>query len=194
MKHMNNFSNRMICGDCVEVMKQLPAKSISVVVTDPPYLVNYRSREGRSYPNDDNDRWLAPAFAQMYRVLKPNSFCVSFYGWHKAETFLQAWQRAGFTAVGHIVFVKDYATQERFVRYAHEAVYVLAKGRPRKPDIRLKDTLPWTYSRNELHPTQKPLLAVIPLILAFSTVGDVVLDPFAGSGTTAVAAKLLDRR
>ena len=44
-----------------------------------------------------------------------------------------------------------------------------------------------------LHPTQKPVMAMLPLLLAFSRIGDIVLDPFAGSGTTAVAAKQLGR-
>lgn len=54
--------------------------------------------------------------------------------------------------------------------------------------------LPWRYSGNRLHPTQKPLIAVWPLIKALSQPGDLVLDPFVGSGTTAVAAALLGRR
>jgi site-specific DNA-methyltransferase (adenine-specific) len=44
-----------------------------------------------------------------------------------------------------------------------------------------------------LHPTQKPVGALLPLIMAFSQVGDVVLDPFAGSGSTAVAAEISGR-
>jgi len=54
--------------------------------------------------------------------------------------------------------------------------------------------LPWRYSGNRLHPTQKPLIALWPLIKAISRPGDLVLDPFAGSGTTALAAAQLGRR
>ena len=54
--------------------------------------------------------------------------------------------------------------------------------------------LPWRYAGNELHPTQKPVMALLPLIMAFSQQHDIVLDPFAGSGTTAVAAETLGRR
>jgi hypothetical protein len=42
--------------------------------------------------NDDNGAWLQPAFTQMYRLLKPGSFCVSFYGWSKADRFIAAWR------------------------------------------------------------------------------------------------------
>ena len=96
--------------------------------------------------------------------------------------------------VGHLVWVKNYHSNERFVRYSHEAAYLLAKGEPEKPQTALRDVLDWTYTGDELHPTQKPVMALLPVILAFSKVGDIVLDPFSGSGTTAVAARSLGRR
>ena len=77
------FVNRIIPGDCIEVMRQMPDRSVDFIATDPPYLVNYEDRSGRRVANDDRDGWLAPAFAQMYRVLKYNRFAVSFYGWNK---------------------------------------------------------------------------------------------------------------
>ncbi|MDP2660002.1 MAG: DNA methyltransferase [Dehalococcoidia bacterium] len=52
----------------------------------------------------------------------------------------------------------------------------------------------WRYTGNRLHPTQKPVEALQPLIGTYSRPGDVVLDPFAGSGSTAVAARQLGRR
>jgi site-specific DNA-methyltransferase (adenine-specific) len=175
-------------------MREMPAASVDLVVTDPPYLVDYRSRDGRRYPNDDNDRWLAPAFAEVARILKRDRFCVSFYGWHKADRFLTAWKAAGLQPVGHFVWTKDYHSQERFVRYSHESAYLLAKGNPPRPRIALRDVLDWHYTGDTLHPTQKPVMAILPLILAYSQVGDIVLDPFAGSGTTAIAAATLGRR
>ncbi len=58
----------------------------------------------------------------------------------------------------------------------------------------LPSVLEWQYTGNTLHPSQKPLLAVLPLILAYSGKGDIVLDPFAGSGTIPVAAFLSGRQ
>ena len=81
MKSFHEFVNRIIPGDCVEVMRQMPTGSVDFIATDPPYLVGYTSRDGRSVANDKTDEWLLPAVMQMYRVLKYNSFCVSFYGW-----------------------------------------------------------------------------------------------------------------
>jgi site-specific DNA-methyltransferase (adenine-specific) len=56
----------------------VPEASVDFILTDPLYITRYRSRDGRSVPNDNNNAWLKPAFAEMYRVLKPGSFAVSF--------------------------------------------------------------------------------------------------------------------
>ena len=194
MKTIHEFVNRIITGDCVEVMKEIPSASIDFISTDPPYLVRYTSRDDRSIANDDNSNWLMPAFAQMYRVLKYDRFLLCFYGWNKVDRFFAAWRAAGFYPVGHLVWVKDYHSNERYVRYSHESAYLLAKGNPPKPSIALSDVLEWKYTGDELHPTQKPVMALLPVILAFSHVGDLILDPFAGSGTTAVASQELGRR
>jgi site-specific DNA-methyltransferase (adenine-specific) len=196
MKPILSFVNRIHTGDCIDVMQEMPSHSVDCVITDPPYLVNYKSSDGRGYRNDNpqDDSWLKPVFAQVYRVLKQDTFCVSFYGYFKAEAFLAAWRQAGFDPIGHFVWVKPYASAEKFVRYYHEQAYLLAKGSPSKPKHRLPDVLEWRYTGNELHPTQKPVMAILPLVMAFSAKGDIVLDPFAGSGTTAVAAQELGRR
>ncbi|MGC7144772.1 MULTISPECIES: DNA methyltransferase [unclassified Ochrobactrum] len=83
------------------------------ILTDPPYLVNYRDRGGRTVANYDNARWLKPAFNQMHRVLKDGGFAVSFYGWNKVDLFMDAWKAAGFRVVGHIVFRKQYMRHRR---------------------------------------------------------------------------------
>lgn len=184
----NPLRNSIQQGDCIEVMRQMPAGSVDFILTDPPYLVRYKSRDGRSIANDDNADWLAPAAREMYRVLKPDSLCVSFYGWTQTDRFMSAWRAAGFRIVGHIVFRKRYASRARFVSYTHESAYVLAKGRPVLPENPPADVIDFPYSGNRLHPTQKPVAALTPLIEAFCPEGGLVLDPFCGSGSTLVAA------
>ena len=185
---------RVTCGDCIDVMRTMPWASVDFILTDPPYLVNYRDRSGRSVTNDDNDAWLKPAFRQMYRVLRPDSLCVSFYGWNKVDTFMAAWREAGFDIVGHIVFRKRYSSKARYLSYEHESAYLLAKGRPPLPGSPVPDVLDWQYSGNRLHPTQKPVRSLKTLIGAFTKPGGVVLDPFWGSGSTLIAAQELGRR
>jgi len=194
MLNDDRLLGRVTRGDCIDVMKRIPSGAVDLIVTDPPYLVRYLDRSGRSVKNDDNDAWLDPAFAQMHRVLKDNRFCVSFCPWNKVDRFTAGWRAAGFHAVGHIIFPKKYASSSRFVRYQHEEAYLLAKGNPPLPGSPPPDVIPWTYTGNKLHPTQKPVGIFMPLIEAFSRPGDVVLDPFCGSGSTLVAARDLGRR
>lgn len=186
--------SRVVLGDCLSVLPTLPDRCVDLVLTDPPYLVNYVDRTGRSIANDRCDDWLVPAFGQMYRVLRNDAFCVSFYGWNRVDSFFAAWRAAGFRVVGHIVFAKSYQSKARFLGYRHEAAYLLAKGHPEVPAVPPPDVLPWKYTGNRYHPTQKPVECLVPLIEAFSRPRDIVLDPFAGSGSTCVAAKQAGRR
>ncbi len=105
-RQQSNFTNTITHGDCIEVMRQMPANSVDFVLTDPPYLVNYRDRSGRSIENDSNAGWLKPAMAEAYRVLKQDRVAIMFYGWTKIDLFFDAWKEAGFQPVGHIVFRK----------------------------------------------------------------------------------------
>jgi len=181
-------------GDCLNVLPHIPAASVNFVLTDPPYLARYQSSDGRSLANDDNDAWLKPAFAELFRVLEPNRFCVSFYGWPHVDRFMAAFRLAGFRPVGHFVFPKRYTSSRGYVRCQHENAFLLAKGRPREPEYAIGDVIDWTYTGNKLHPTQKPLLVLLPLIETFSSPDGLVLDPFAGSGSTLAAARMLGRR
>lgn len=156
--------------------------------------MNYRDRTGRGIANDSNSDWLEPAFREMQRILRPDRFIISFYGWNHADKFITAWRKAGLRIVGHFVFAKHYASRKGFTEARHECAYLLAKGNPRTPDHALPDVMPWgKYTGNRLHPTQKPLEILRPLIKSYSQVGDVVLDPFAGSGSTLLAAQQLRR-
>ena len=185
---------KLITGNCIEVLGRADPLCIDLVVTDPPYLANYVDRTGRSVANDQDPKWIEPAFEQIARVLKKGGVCVSFYGWHRAEEFLTVWKRLGLRPVGHFVWAKAYSSSRRgLLRSTHECAYLLAKGKPQQPECLINDVLPWSYSGNALHPTQKPVSALEPLIAAFSKPGDTVLDPFSGSGSTGQAALQLER-
>ena len=192
--YIKHFLNKIVQGDCSKVLKKLPNESIDLVITDPPYLVNYRSSDGRScYANDDPKKanWLIPIFSELYRVLRNDSFCISFYGFIQADKFVATWKYVGFRVLEQLVWTKRYASSTRFVSRHHDSAYLLAKGNPPQPNMILSSVLNWEYSGNKYHPAQKPVMVIQPLIKAFSKIGDIILDPFLGSGTTAVASKLL---
>src|SRR5271167_494737 len=165
---MIELRNTIINGDCLNILPQFGAGTADFILTDPPYIARYKSRDGRTVPNDDNDAWLKPAFAEMYRVLANDSFAVSFYGWPMADRFMQAYRAAGFRIVGHLMFPKRYASSTRFLCYQQEAAHLLAKGNPRQPEKPIADVIEWEYTGNKLHPTQKPVSALLPLVETFS--------------------------
>jgi len=191
---MTPFLNTIIQGDCTKALPMLHDATIDFVLTDPPYVRNYRANDGRAVRNDNNFAWLKPAFVEIYRVLKRDAFCVCFYGWAHAEKFTAAFCAAGFRIAGHLTFPKPYVSGKRYLAYQHESAYLLVKGRPAEPSWALADVVEWKgFPLNELHPTEKPLSILTPLIEAFSQPGQVVLDPFAGSGSTLMAATTLRR-
>jgi DNA modification methylase len=190
----SSFTNTILHGNCIELMRQMPPASVDFILSDPPYLVNFRDRSNRSILNDATDSWLKPAMAEAYRLLKQDRVAIMFYGWPKVDAFFGAWKEAGFRPVGHVVFRKTYSSNSRFFRYQHEQAFLLAKGKPPLPTQPLADVMDMPYSGNKLHPTQKPITALMPLIRNFSLPGEIVLDPFAGSGSSCAAALLTGRR
>ena len=98
--------SRFVLGNCIDVMARIPDNAIDFILTDPPYLVGFRDRQGRTIAGDKTDEWLQPACNEMYRVLKKDALMVSFYGWNRVDRFMSAWKNAGFSVVGHLVFTK----------------------------------------------------------------------------------------
>lgn len=185
--------NQIIHGESANILKSIQAGSLDLVVTDPPYLVNYRDRDGRSLHNDDNAGGVMPVFAPMARAMKANSFAVCFAGWSALPQFTAAWETAGLRIVSQIIWQKQYASRKGFTEYRHESAFVLAKGDPAKPAQPLPSVMDWVYSGNKSHPTEKAVEVIAPLIRCFSKPGDLVCDPFSGSGSTSVAAALNGR-
>ena len=189
-------SSRIFHGNCIDILKKWNPESVDMILCDPPYLVNYRDKDGRGVPGDRTSEWLRPAFKEIARVLKKGRYCISFFGWNHAEKFLLAWKEAGLFPVGQFIFMKSYSSKNGVMRSTHESAYLLAKGRgaSRTPNFLLNSVIPWSYSGNKLHPTQKPVSSLTPLIGAFSDPHEIVLDPFMGSGSTGIASMEAGRR
>ena len=183
---------RIFHDDCLRVLPDLPAESIDLCLVDPPYLVGYRGRwdgDRRIIVGDEDPAWLAPAFSEIFRVMKKDTFCVSFYGWPHADVFVGLWKKIGFRLVSHLAFVKNVWGLGRFTRGQHETAYLLAKGHPSIPENAISDTIEWEREQDAFHPNQKPVTALYPLVAAFAPEQGVVLDPFMGSGSSLRAAK-----
>lgn len=107
--------------------------------------------------------------------------------------FTAAWEAEGLRIVSQIIWHKRYASRRSYTQYRHESAFVLAKGRPAKPANPVPSVMDWVYSGNKRHPTEKAVDILTPLVCSFSKPGDLVCDPFSGSGSTSVAAALTRR-
>jgi site-specific DNA-methyltransferase (adenine-specific) len=190
--YYDRSNTRIYRGDCRDLLPELRTGSVDIVLTDPPYLVGYKGRwdgDKRGIVGDDTPTWVRPVFAELYRVLKEDTFAVTFYGWPHADVFVGTFKDLGFRLVSHLVFVKNVWGLGRFTRGQHETAYLLAKGRPPIPKSGISDVFEWVRDEEAFHPNQKPEGALRKLLSVYAPEASVVLDPFMGSGSTLRAAK-----
>ena len=188
-------------GDCLEIMKDIPDKSIDLIVTDPPYLIDYQSNYRRNkYEKIKNDikaeELISNYFKECYRVLKDNTAIYSFCSWHNIDFFKQEFEKY-FKLKNIIVWNKNntsmgdlkgsYAPKHEFILFGH-------KGRKLINGFRYPDVLEAKRTGNKLHPTQKPIDLLEIFIKASSDVGDIVFDGFMGSNSTGIASIKNNRR
>lgn len=193
-------------GDCIAGMRQLADESVDLIVTDPPYLMNYKSgrrkdkghRFNRPIEGDKDFQLIHDYILECYRVLKPNSAAYVFCNQNHVDYFMQEARAAGFNIKNLIVWDKMNHTvgdlQASFGR-RYEFVLLLNKGRCFFNGHRLEDI--WRYKpvrgKQQQHQNQKPLELIIRCIEKHSKPGDLVLDGFMGAATTAVAAAMTGR-
>lgn len=198
--------NKIYNGDCIVGMQSLSSCSIDLVVTDPPYLMNYRTnrRKDKSHKYckeiaGDNDFGLIKAYVkECYRVLKDDSAMYMFCNANQIAFFINTTKEAGFKLKNIIVWVKDEHTSgdlKAAFGCQYEFILLLNKGRKFFKGHRITDV--WKFDRvfwrRKLHQNQKPLALLEQCIKYHSDEGDVVLDGFMGSGSTAVAARKMRR-
>jgi len=191
------YLNKIVKGDCRKVLQGIKSASIDLVVTDPPYGMNYRSRRFGPIRFDRDRSWFRAFIAEAYRVLKEDTHIYVFANDHSLSTFRAEMAGAGFRMKRTLVWLKDqhgmgdlrgdYAARTEFILFAH-------KGRRHLNGRRDTNVLHFDRFHKPEHPTEKPEGLVRFLIAKSSATRDIVLDPFAGSGTTCVAARSLGRR
>jgi len=199
----------IIHGNCVEEMAKMPANSVDLILSDPPYGIDVENshtygrmtvKETRFEDGDfETFDLLDKAIAQMYRVLKDDRHMYLFCGIDKVPTLIQLLEKHGFT-VHHLPLLWDkgsgsYPSQQTSFVHSYEAFLHIQKGK-RKLNGSPRDVFPIKRvpAGRKIHPTEKPTELLRDLIGYSSIAGEVVLDPFSGSGATLVAAKETNRR
>ncbi len=226
--------NRIIAGDCIEVLDSLPEKSIDLVFADPPYnlqLQNSLHRPNMTKVEAVNDDWdqfdsfaAYDEFTRKWlgackRVLKPTGSIWVIGSYHNIFRVGTAMQDLGFWILNDVIWVKTNPMPNfRGVRFtnAHETLIWASTGKGAKYTFNYQAMKElnggkqmrsdwWLLSLatgaervkdengNKAHSTQKPESLLYRVILSSSNPGDIVLDPFFGSGTTGAVAKRLHR-
>lgn len=214
---------QMALGDCVQVMSKLPNNSIDLMITDPPYnlgefmhgrntnLVKMRDNHFAYSGWDDlpYEEWYTNMdnfFRESNRILKKKGSLLVFMSLIKVESLIQLAQKYGFyyktVGVWHKTNPMPRNMNLHFINSTECWLYFIneaATGTFNNNGKIVHDYIetsvtPASEKRHGKHPTQKPLKLINHFIKMLSNEGDIIIDPFMGSGSTAVGCELLCRK
>jgi site-specific DNA-methyltransferase (adenine-specific) len=204
-------------AEALGVLAGLPAESIDAVVTDPPYSSGGQFRGDRmmnttdkyvqhataiqrpDFDGDNRDQrsyayWCALWLGECYRLAKPGAVCLLFTDWRQLPTTTDALQAGGWVWRGVVPWDKTEAVRPQKGAYASQCEYVVWGSKGPLDRDQGRPCLPGFFryivrQADKFHLTGKPTPLLLDL-LSIVPAGGVVLDPFAGSGTALVAARL----
>ena len=189
--------NKIYNQDCLEGMKLVNGKSIDMIITDPPYLMNYKSnrrikQEKFDYIMNDinSEEMIIKYIEECFRILKDNTAIYLFCSWHHIDFFKQEFEKY-FKLKNLIVWSKNnhgsgdlkgaYAPKHELILYGH-------KGRSLFREKRIPDVIdfPKIPSKQLLHPTEKPVGLLELFIKNSSDKDNIIFDGFIGSASTVI--------
>jgi len=219
MSFEETYIDKIICGDCLEVMRKMPDNCLDLVVTSPPYnlknstgngmkdgrggkwagaaLVNGYSHHNDNMPHEEYAKWQRDCLTEMFRLIKEDGAVFYNHKWRVQDGLLQDRQDIvnGFPVRQIIIWKRKGGINFNpgYFLPTYEVIYFIPK-----PKFKLApkanafgDVWTFTQEMNNQHPAPFPV-ALIDRIIS-STNAKVILDPFSGSGTTAIVAMGLKR-
>lgn len=192
-------------GDCLEILPTLPSGTAHAIVTDPPYVIgavsagNIASKSGGWADMMNSALWFTEWYKQADRLLRSDGVFWSFCNWRTLPVVMKAAVGAGLPITSLMVWDKEWIGPggSQGLRPAYELCALMAHPNFAIPDRGVPDV--WrhkvgSYKPNG-HPAEKPV-ELVERILSVSALksGQLVIEPFAGSGTTAIAARQLGLR
>ena len=198
------MSYKLYQGDCLKIMGGIKDKSVDLIVTDPPYLMNYQSNRRKKedrfdkIKNDKGNYMLIQDYLEeCHRIMKDNTAIYCFCSWHNIDFFKNEFEKH-FKLKNILVWNKNnhgtgdlkgsYAPKHEFILFGH-------KGRTLLREKRIADVIdcPKISSNKLTHPTEKPQDLLEIFIKQSSDVGSIIFDGFMGTGSCGIAAKKLNR-
>jgi modification methylase len=217
---ISDYLNTIICADCLEAMKKMPSNSVDLVVTSPPY--NLKNSTGNSMkactksgkwagaalqngythhddcmPHDKYVEWQRDCLAQMFRLLKDDGAIFYNHKWRVQDGLLQDRQDivSGFPVRQIIIWKRKGGINFNpgYFLPTYEVIYMITKQNFKLASKANSygDVWEFTQEMKNEHPAPFPVALIYRIIN--STNADIVLDPFMGSGTTAIVAMGLKR-
>ena len=198
--------HRMLCGNATnseDLTKLMGNEKANLVVTDPPYNVNFESASGLKIKNDKqtNEKFyefLLSAFKNMAKHLAEGASAYIFHADTEGLNFRKAFIESGFHLSGVCIWAKNSFVMGRSpCQWGHEPILYgwLKTGKHKWYAGRAESTI-WHYDKpkkNAEHPTMKPIPLLCYPIKNSSAVNSIILDVFAGSGSTLMACQQMDR-
>ena len=206
-------SCKLVYGDCLNIIKQIPDSSVDLLVTDPPYPTTSRGNAGNSGGMCQNELFTkgkvfkhnnidCSQYAQdFYRILKDGSHCYVMTNHVNLIKMLNTFTKSGFHFIKCLIWNKGNKIMGQYYMSQFEYILFFRKGKGIKinhcgtsdilavPNNKTKD-----INGKNLHDTEKPIELMKILIDNSSQIGDTVLDPFMGIGATGIASKQLGRK
>ena len=203
---------KLINEDCLLGIKNIENDSVDLIVTDPPYRISPRgcsgnsggmltgklSMEGKIFNNNNIEP--EEYIPQLYRILKDGSHCYIMTNHNNLQKFINVSTEVGFRFTKCLIWDKGNKIMGRFYMSQFEYILFLGKGKGKKINncgtsdiLRIPNKKTKDLNGKNLHDTEKPVDLMKILIENSSNKGDLVLDPFFGIGSTAIACKELNR-
>lgn len=220
MNYPEDFINQIIQGDCLEVMKNIPDESIDITFTSPPY--NLRNSTGNGMKNGRGGKWghalllkgydnytdnlpypiyvewQRKCLTEMLRITKPTGAIFYNHKWRIQKGILQDRQEiiCGFPVRQIIIWKRSGGINFNpgYFLPTYEVIYLIAKSKFKlnPKSNAYGDVWEITQEFNNPHPAPFPMGLAERVIL--SCPGELVFDPFSGSGTTCLVAKNLNKK
>ena len=197
--------HKVICGDAIDESiyeKLMGDEKANLIITDPPYNVNYEGSAGKiKNDNMDQDKFydfLLSSFLNMEKYLADDGSIYVFHADTEGLNFRKAFQDAGFYLSGTCIWKKQSLVLGRSpYQWQHEPIlYGWKKKGKHKWYTGRKESTIWEFDKpkkNADHPTMKPIPLLAYPIKNSSMTNSIVLDPFGGSGSTLIACEQTDR-